>query len=957
MPDIDPVIFEFHARVNGYLADINRTTRTVDQKIGLQERRIKSLETQMAKSSTAISGHLRGLAGTLATYFTGRELTGLIDNFTRLQNQLRVAGLEGDALAKVQERLFEVANRYGVAVNSLSELYGKAAQAQRDLNATTGDLLQITEATAQALKITGTSTVQASGAILGLTQALSSGIVRAEEFNQINEGGLRPLLQVVAATDKWNGSVAKLRNAIVEGQVTSDEFFQAILAGSEMLEQQAAKATLTLEGAFTALQNRLVQLIGGAADAHGATQALASAVQALADNLEDILPILAIIGAAIGGRMAAALVRMSGAATAGSAAVFALRARMAGAATSAEALTFAGRGVAGVFGGPVGLAVTALTLGLGYLIATTENAEDRLNRLSDAASRAEKEADDLEQRLRDAGVAIADTGTAADRTSSKVDGLAGAFVRAKNKAFELVDALNKLGLARIANRLGEIREERAQIRRDAVTRASTLGQTRTGDAYAVQGRARPDRFAASDAASLAQLAKEEAALNRQAIAIAKGVAAGVDVTSPTSISGTPAASTASGSGRKGSARGSSGPTAAELNARYRDEVDRLQSEELRAKFDLATNAEDRAELARKILSLERDERLRQIASERDYTAEQREAMEAAIHRLYGGDGIVDGQGNIIAEGRPGLLMQQVMRDLMEREADLANDMLARQAGTLEAWADLETNTQERNRLERDALAIHQQIERNLLDQEIASGQVADAERAQAELASLQAAARVRLSRNQMTPGQRYAFDLRTSAENVNEAVEAIQVRGLDSLNDGLVDAVMGVKSLGDVFKNVADQIIADLLRIAIQRSIIGPLADAIFGGIGAAGGGGPIDLLAGTPYAGGRASGGPVAPGRLYRVNEGASPGRVEAFVPNVGGDIIPLGRMNAAMAGAPVSQSINVTVNARDAVLTHTVREWVAQGVQIATQAGSQIGAKQAEARMASRSRRRIPG
>ncbi|MEC3912189.1 phage tail length tape measure family protein [Sphingobium sp. CR2-8] len=59
-------------------------------------------------------------------------------------------------------------------------------------------------------------------------------------------------------------------------------------------------------------------------------------------------------------------------------------------------------------------------------------------------------------------------------------------------------------------------------------------------------------------------------------------------------------------------------------------------------------------------------------------------------------------------------------------------------------------------------------------------------------------------------------------------IENVKARGLDSLNNGIVDVITGVDSLGNAFKRVADQIIADLLRIAVQRSIIEPLANSLF---------------------------------------------------------------------------------------------------------------------------------
>ena len=158
MAEIDPVILQLKAEFGQYLSTLKSTTTKVDQLLGTQEKKVKQLERQFERSSGQISGSLKGLAGTLATYFTGRELVGLIDNFTRLQNSLRVAGLEGQNLASVQERLYAIGAKYGTSVNALADLYGKNAQNAKELGASQQQLLQITESTSQALLITGVST-------------------------------------------------------------------------------------------------------------------------------------------------------------------------------------------------------------------------------------------------------------------------------------------------------------------------------------------------------------------------------------------------------------------------------------------------------------------------------------------------------------------------------------------------------------------------------------------------------------------------------------------------------------------------------------------------------------------------------------------------------------------------------------------------------------------------------
>ena len=64
----------------------------------------------------------------------------------------------------------------------------------------------------------------------------------------------------------------------------------------------ASGATGTVAGAFEALTSRLTVYIGQSAQVSGATQAIAGAMQLLADNLETIIPLLAIIGVAGFGR-------------------------------------------------------------------------------------------------------------------------------------------------------------------------------------------------------------------------------------------------------------------------------------------------------------------------------------------------------------------------------------------------------------------------------------------------------------------------------------------------------------------------------------------------------------------------------------------------------------------------------------------------------------------------------
>jgi hypothetical protein len=89
------------------------------------------------------------------------------------------------------------------------------------------------------------------------------------------------------------------------------------------------------------------------------------------------------------------------------------------------------------------------------------------------------------------------------------------------------------------------------------------------------------------------------------------------------------------------------------------------------------------------------------------------------------------------------------------------------------------------------------------------------------------------------PMEAFGESLHRTAGQIKEDLEQIEVDGIKSLNDSLVDAIVDSKSLGDVFSNVAKQIMADIIKIGLQEA-----ESSIFGKSGS-GGGGLSGLIAG----------------------------------------------------------------------------------------------------------------
>lgn len=330
------------------------------------------------------------------------------------------------------------------------------------------------------------------------------------------------------------------------------------------------------------------------------------------------------------------------------------------------------------------------------------------------------------------------------------------------------------------------------------------------------------------------------------------------------------------------AKGKTGPDAEDIQRRYDADEMALIQQILSARQQLAGSAEERADLEWKSVEWTRRQALNEIAANEDYTEAQKAELSAKVTLL----------ADFEIEG-----IDQRKRTSLEREAQqLADEQYQAAQDSLRVQLDLADTEGERKALALQIFDAETAHLRSKLEAVTLSETANDIDKQSAQLAldALNATAGARregVARGNETEVERYLRGLNRSPGQINEAIDGIKIDGLEELNDGLVDAIMGAKSLGEVFHNVAGQIVADLLRIGIQRAVIAPLADMLFGGgggggggsggglvgsiigglIGAAGGGGggaPANLLGGTPFAGFRAKGGLIPSGSFGIVGE-----------------------------------------------------------------------------------------
>lgn len=374
----------------------------------------------------------------------------------------------------------------------------------------------------------------------------------------------------------------------------------------------------------------------------------------------------------------------------------------------------------------------------------------------------------------------------------------------------------------------------------------------------------------------------------------------------------------------GGGAGPTGPSAEETARKYEDQLASITQRILSALEQQAKSADERAEFQLRQLEFDRIQAKSEIEADKNYSKAQKADLLAANERLADRE-------------RERIEFERKLAN--EREAnDLAEERYRGEEVALQIAFELADTQADRRRLALELLDLEERQQRAVLEAVLASETSAEADKKRAQIA--------------LDNLNRTSDAKRTATERANEGPLARYARGFgDPASDAeqlVVDEIEyfrdGIRSGIEKVTGTKDPLINGLIQMLIDQVLIRPIVEALGGLQGAAGGGGIGGIFAGigqafkTVFVPGRASGGPVSAGRLVRVNEGASPGRVEGFIPQDSGKIVPLGQMSALRSGGnTVVQHFHL--DARGAVLTQDIVEQINQMGRDAAVAGAKGG------------------
>lgn len=195
----------------------------------------------------------------------------MADQFTLLKARIdgSTEGIEESTKAWIG--LKNISKATGADLGAAVDVFQRLSFVRKEIDATVDDMLQFTETVSQLGIVSGASTGALRAGLTQLGQGLSSGVLRAEEFNSILEN-IPAVGKAIA--EEFGVTTGQLRNLVIDGKVLSEDVFQAILNQSEKVRAEFEKFPTTVGRAFANLKIRLGEAIGGINEATSATSGL-----------------------------------------------------------------------------------------------------------------------------------------------------------------------------------------------------------------------------------------------------------------------------------------------------------------------------------------------------------------------------------------------------------------------------------------------------------------------------------------------------------------------------------------------------------------------------------------------------------------------------------------------------------------------------------------------------------
>ena len=242
-----------------------RKIQDIQDELDRSNNKIQEMQEQTEKARSSAGGlenAFRKAAGILATVATVQTLKNVLDTSDELTAITARLEMMNNGFESVGGNLKSTLDLFNLVYASAQDARGSFADMSavvakfgnnaKDAFSSSAEVVDFANLVQKEMVIAGASTTEASNAMLQLSQALGSGVLRGDELNSIFEQAPN-LIQEIA--NYLEVPIGEIRQMASEGQISADIVKQAIFSASDEINDKFNNMPMTWSQIWTSMQN------------------------------------------------------------------------------------------------------------------------------------------------------------------------------------------------------------------------------------------------------------------------------------------------------------------------------------------------------------------------------------------------------------------------------------------------------------------------------------------------------------------------------------------------------------------------------------------------------------------------------------------------------------------------------------------------------------------------------
>jgi tape measure domain-containing protein len=239
-----------------------------------------------AKAATEGTGDaMTNLIHLAEAYIAVHQIEGIVDGYIEIRNKTNSVSTSAENLNAVMEEQFRIAQATRSSWEDLAGTYQRISNAGRGLGLSQREILDLTQELSMGMRLSGSSSREASMTMMELTHAFTVGTLTGREFRVMMKDAPALMHELQVVSGHTGAEFAEMGK---HGKFTAQTLIEWFGKAKESIADKFGATIPTIAEGFQLIKNAAEKFFGESAVGSGVMERLSAAMKFVADHFETI---------------------------------------------------------------------------------------------------------------------------------------------------------------------------------------------------------------------------------------------------------------------------------------------------------------------------------------------------------------------------------------------------------------------------------------------------------------------------------------------------------------------------------------------------------------------------------------------------------------------------------------------------------------------------------------------